>query len=179
MGESSTQYELSKLFNPITDTQKALKESIVSEMKPIREGIKKAITFPQFTSIMAQEDSDDDDDQETMHNWDIAEEYLRQFASTSGADKTFGLHDKNGNIFIGNKNTRIKENNFIVGGREQKGKPGLWKLMVSIEPDDRIYTPGDYDNNAEIMVKCNTMYRNNDENETNQKLTKAGNWGII
>ena len=143
MGESSTQYEISKLFKPITDTQEKLKESIVSEMKPIREGIQKAITFPQFSSFMAQEDSDDDDEQGTMHIGDIAEKYLQQFASTSGADKTFGLFDKNGKFLIGNKENRIQENNFIVGGREYKDTPGLWELMVSTEPDDRIYTSGD------------------------------------
>ena len=74
MDKSSTQYELSKLFKPITDPQKKLKESIVSEIKPNREGIKNALTFPQFSSIMAQEDSDDDDDdQGTIHMGDIAE----------------------------------------------------------------------------------------------------------
>ena len=52
---------------------------------------------------MAQKDSNDDDDQGTMHIEDIAENYLRQFASTSGTDKTVRLHDKNGKFFIGNK----------------------------------------------------------------------------
>ena len=49
----STQYELSKLFKPVTGMQKDLKEGLVSELKPIREGMKnlpKAITFPQFSS---------------------------------------------------------------------------------------------------------------------------------
>ena len=47
----STQYEL---FKPVTDMQKDLKEGLVSELKPIKEGMKnlpKAITFPQFPSI--------------------------------------------------------------------------------------------------------------------------------
>ena len=49
----NTQYELSKLFKPVTDMQKDLKEGLVSELKPIREGMKnlpKSITFPQFPS---------------------------------------------------------------------------------------------------------------------------------
>ena len=75
--------------------------------------------------------------------------------------------------------TRIKENNFIVGGREYKGTPGLWELMVSTEPDDGIYTSGDYDNYAEIMVKSNTLYRNNDENETGPKANKSWKWRHI
>ena len=51
VGDLSTQYELSKLFKPVTDMQKDLKEGLVSELKPIEEGMKnlpKAITFPQF-----------------------------------------------------------------------------------------------------------------------------------
>ena len=53
VGDLSTQYELSKLYKPVTDMQKDLKEILVSELKPIREGMKnlpKAITFPQFPS---------------------------------------------------------------------------------------------------------------------------------
>ena len=62
VGDSSTHYELSKLFKPVTDMQKDLKEGLVSELKPIREGMKnlpKAITVPQFPSITAYNDDDD------------------------------------------------------------------------------------------------------------------------
>ena len=37
VGDLGTQYELSKLFKPVTDMQKDLKEGLVSELKPIRE----------------------------------------------------------------------------------------------------------------------------------------------
>ena len=59
IGDLSTQYELSKLFKPVTDMQKDLKEGLVSEFTPIREGMKnlpKAITFPQFPSITTCDD---------------------------------------------------------------------------------------------------------------------------
>ena len=56
---------------------------------------------------------------------DIAEQYLRKFASTSGTDKTFGLRDKNGKFYIGNRKAQIKENNIIVGDKEYAGTPGL------------------------------------------------------
>ena len=36
----STQYELAKLFKPATDMQRYLKEGLVRELKPIREGMK-------------------------------------------------------------------------------------------------------------------------------------------
>ena len=32
----------------------------------------------------------------------------------SGADQTFGLRDKDGKFYIGNKEANIKENNIIV-----------------------------------------------------------------
>ena len=92
VGDLSTQHELSKLFKPVTDMQKDLKEGLVSELKPISEGIKnlpKAITFPQFPSITAYDDDDDGEEEEVVFIGDIAEEYLRKFATLPGADKTF------------------------------------------------------------------------------------------
>ena len=41
LGDITTQRELSKLFKPITETQKDTKESLVSELKPIKEIKKK------------------------------------------------------------------------------------------------------------------------------------------
>ena len=72
--------------------QKHLKEGLVSELKPIREGIKnlpRVITFPQFPFITAYDD--DGEDEVNVFIDDIAEQYLRKFASASGTDKTFGL----------------------------------------------------------------------------------------
>ena len=91
-GDLSTQYELSKLFNPVTDMQKYLKESLVSELKPIREGMKnlpKATTFPQFPSITAYDDAAEE--AEDVLIGDIAKQYLPKFATVSGEDKTFEL----------------------------------------------------------------------------------------
>ena len=56
LGDVNTQCELSKLFKPVTDMQKYLKEGLVSELKPIREGMKnlpKTIKFPQFPFVTA------------------------------------------------------------------------------------------------------------------------------
>ena len=40
VGDLNTQYELTKIFKPVTDMQKDLKGCLVSELKPIREEIK-------------------------------------------------------------------------------------------------------------------------------------------
>ena len=106
VGDSRTQHELSKLFKPVTDMQKDLKEGLVIELKPIREGRKnlpKAITFPQFPSRTACDDDDDSEEEEDVFIGDIAEEYLRKFVTVSGADKMFGLRDKDGRFYIGTK----------------------------------------------------------------------------
>ena len=95
-----------------------LKEVLVSELKPIREGMKnlpKAVTFPKFPSITAYDD-DGVEEVEVFMGY-IAEQYLRKFASVSGADKSFGLRDEDGKFYIGNKEAEIKENNIIVGDR--------------------------------------------------------------
>ena len=74
----------------------------------------KTITFPQFPSITAYDD-DDGEEEEDVFILDIAEKYLRKFATVSGADMTFGLRDKDGKFYIANKEAKIKENNTIVG----------------------------------------------------------------
>ena len=117
------------------------KEGLVSELKPIREGMKnlpKVITFSQILSITAY----DDEEEEDVFIEDIAEQYLRKFDTVSGADKTFGLRDKDDKFYIGNKEAKIKENNIIVHNKEYVGTPGLWELIVARSPDDKIVTNG-------------------------------------
>ena len=154
--------------------QKGLKEGLVSELKPIREGMKnlpKAITFPQFSSITAYDD--DGDEEEDAVIGDIAEQYLRKFASTSGTDKTFGLRDKDGKFYNGNKEAKIKENNIIVGDKEYVGTHGLWELIVTTTPDDKLFSNGDLDDYASIMHSTNALRRNNDERETKPNASKS------
>ena len=53
LGDISAQTELSKLFKPITETQKNIKESLVSELRPIKESLKKLPAAPQLQAIAA------------------------------------------------------------------------------------------------------------------------------
>ena len=67
--------------------QKDLKEGLVSELKPIREGMKhlpKVVTFSQYPSITAYDDDGEEEGNAVIGN--IAEQYLRKFASKSGTD---------------------------------------------------------------------------------------------
>ena len=102
IGDLSTQYKISKVFKPATDMQKELKEGLVSKIKPIRErmtNLLKAITFSQFPSITAYSDDGEEEEDEIIGH--IAKQYLRMFASVSGANKTFGLRDKDGKFTLG------------------------------------------------------------------------------
>ena len=92
--------------------QKDLKERLVSELKPIREGIEnspKAKKFPQYPSITTHDD--DGEEEGDVFIGYIAEQYLRKFTSKSSTDKTFRLRDKDGKFYIGNKKAKIKEYN--------------------------------------------------------------------
>ena len=143
VGDMSTQYELSKLFKPITDMKKDLKEDLVRKIKPIRDWIKNlpnTITFLQFPSITAYDD--DGEEVEDVFIGDIAEQYFRNFATVSGAEKTFGMRDKDGKCYIGNKDAKIKENNIIIGNKKYIGTPGIWELIVARSPDDKISPMG-------------------------------------
>ena len=71
--------------------------------------------------------------------------------------KTFGLRNKDGKFYIGNKEAKIKKNNVIVCDKEYTGTLGLSKLIVAKSPDDKIFTNGNYDNYAEIMHSTNGL----------------------
>ena len=88
-GEQQLQIDLSKFFKPITETQKATTREITDGFKPIKEGIEnlpQAITFPAFPSIQASEKPLEGED--TQYIGEVAEKYLRKFATKGEADKT-------------------------------------------------------------------------------------------
>ena len=100
----------------------------------------KTVTFPQFPSITTYDD--DGEEEVDVVIVDITKQYLQKFASKSGTDKTFGLRDKDGKFYIGNKEAKIKAYNIIVGDEEYAVTPGLWELIVATTPDDKIFTNG-------------------------------------
>ena len=67
---------------------------------------------------------------------------MRKFASVSGAYTIFGLRDKDDMSYIGNKESKLKKNNIIVGDAEYVGTRGLWELIVATTPDDKMFTNG-------------------------------------
>ena len=127
--------------------------------------------FPPFPSIIANDDDGEEEEDVFIRNIDV--KYLRKFATVSGADKKFGLRDKDGKFYIENNEAKIKENKIIVGDKEYAGTPGLLELIVVRSPYYKIFTNGDYDNHAEIMYSTNALRRNNEERETKPKANRS------
>ena len=183
LGDISEQRELSKLFKPITTAQKDVKESLLGELKPIKEHLKElpaAITFPQLQAIAGPPgDEDEDLDTSGLYIGEIAEQYLRQFASRQEVDKTFGLYDKDGEFYIGNSPITISDNNITVKGKEYTGTPGLWELLIMREPDESIYTDEDKLNYAEILDETSAMKHGNDPKSKKPKSSKGYKYKTI
>ena len=59
----------------------------------------------------------------------MAVKALKKPFTRDGVDLNFGLYDKAGEFYIGDKPTVIKDNNIIVGDEEYLGTPGLWELI--------------------------------------------------
>lgn len=174
--ERSLQTDLGKLFKPITDVQKSTAEDIRSEFKPVKDGISKLneITFPAYPSIKGTKEEGEEENKQFIGP--IAEAHLRKFASKSEADRTYGLYDKHGAFYIGNKMVRIKNDNLIVDGEEYEGTPGLWELIISKKPDDQIYTEQDYENYAALMIESNALKKGNDPDTNRPKACKGYKW---
>ena len=154
-------------------------------VKPIKEGIDnllQAIAFPAFPSIQAA-DKETATDKETVvapyFIGDIAESYLRKFTTRSESDKTYGLYDRGGNFYIGNKPAVIKDINIIVDDKEYEGTPGLWKLILSKNLDENIYTNDDYGNYVRLMLRPNTLHRNNNPNSNYPESSKVRKWNRL
>ena len=180
VGKMETQTELSKLFKPITETQKTTTKKITEGLKPIREGIEnlpQAITFPAYPSIQASEKPLEGED--TQYIGGVAEKYLRKFATKGEADTTYGLYDRHGKFYIGNKPVVIIDNNIVVDDEEYEGTPGLWELIVSKEPDKIKYNKEDLENYAGLIVKTNALYQGNNPNNPRPKSSKGQKWNNI
>ena len=115
VGDMGLQRELSKLYKPITDTQKSTQE----DLKAIKEATAatstalqalpaslastlKPIHFPQYPSIEAFDDAASTES--TIELGELATEYLKQYASNKkSVDTTFGINSKDGDFYIGDK----------------------------------------------------------------------------
>jgi len=170
---------MSKMFKPITETQKDVKESLLEELKPIRENLKE-LPFPQqLQAITAPPQEGEDLDTSGLFIGPVAEQYLRQFASEQEVDKTFGIYNKDGQFYIGNSPIEFDGDNITVKDKEYLGTAGLWELLIMKEPDKNIYTDEDRTSYAEILEKTSAMKHGNNPASNKPKSSKGYKYKTI
>ena len=67
----------------------------------------------------------------------------------------------------------------MVENEEYEGTPGLWELIVSKNPDDKICTHDDYGNYERLMLKTSALHRDNNPDSNYPKSSKGKKWKSI
>ena len=187
VGEAEYQTGLTKLFKPVTETQKAATkeiteaqkaaaEKITKELLPIKAGIEElpgAISFPTYPALEITEEK-----KEKKDIGDVAKEYLI-YAMGKDSDKSFGIYPEKNKLKIGSKYLKFEGDNIIIDGKEYTGTPGLWELIVSKDPQKGKYTEDDYLNYINLLVQTNTIYQGNNPNSTNPKSSTSEKWTTL
>ena len=193
VGEIEYQTGLTKLFKPVTETQKATAKEITDaqkataekftqELLPIKESIGELATkedieilptklFNQIYPSLEFKSS------EIMELGPLAVSSLIEAFTKEGVDKTFGLYAENKKFKIGDKYATIKDNNIIIEGKIYIGTPGLWELITSFDPQN--FTDEDFINYGELLIQTNSIYQSNDPNKTTPKSSKSKKWGNL
>ena len=130
VGESDYQTGLTKLFKPITETQKATakeiteaqkatSEKFTSELLPIKEGIKGVATkediqrlplqiFNQIFPALKYKES------EITNLGVMAVDALIEAFTKDGIDRTYGIYAKDKKFYMGNSPITIKDNDITI-----------------------------------------------------------------
>ena len=174
IGEQQLQTDLSKFYKPITETQKATTREITEGLKPIREGIEK---LPEAIQPLrkATEDEDEEDEEDELSVGEIAEEYLKD----PNRDTTFGIRNKEGLYYIGNKQATIVNNNIMVDDEKFKGTRGLWELLMAKKPDTYYFDDNDYDEYAKLMVKTSALHSDYNPKNSYPRSSRGDKWNLI
>ena len=182
VGESEYQTGLTKLFKPVTETQKATAkeitdaqkaaaEKITQELLPIKagiEGLPGAISFPALE--MTEEEEKD--------VGPLALNYL-SFATGKNSDIIFGIkpdEKDNNKLKIGSKEIKIIGNDIKIEDEIYPGTPGLWELIVRKELPKTEFTEEDYLNYNKILKQTDAIYRGNNPMSKQPKSNKGDKW---
>ena len=165
VGETEYQTGLTKLFKPITETQKATAkeiteaekataEKITSELLPIKESLEKipSVTFPAYPALELTEE-------ETLKYGPIATKYIRRHLERGfNADVSkAGLYGYGESLKIGSEDIKVENNDIIINDERFKGTPGLWKLITRKNiPDKKEFKANDLKDYIYIMYITNT-----------------------
>ena len=186
VGESEYQTGLTKLFKPVTETQKATAKEITdaqkataekftTELLQIKEGIEELPTklFRKIFPSIELKASD------IMNLGPLAVNALLQAFTKKNIDLTFGLYGKNGGFYIGSKPVIIEDNDIKVDNIIFEGTPGFWELVTSINPNPDNFTKEDLDKYQRLVILTNTAFQNNNPNINKPKSSKSPKWKKI
>ena len=182
VGEAEYQTGLTKLFKPVTETQKtttkeiteaqkAAAEKITQELLPIKEGIEKlpgAINFPAYPALEMTEEK-------ITNIGPTASKYLLPTFRQKATQSDIKPGDPKGTFFkIGETPIKIENDDIIIKDERFKGTVGLWKLITSKDiPDKTKYGAEDLRDYITIMHITKATYdKNNKRVGGNDKMNK-------
>ena len=189
IGESQLQTDLSKLYRPITETQKATAREITEGFKPIREGLKtirrEVHDIPGIVSDMeavkkyGQEKQEEEEEEEDEEKFGIQPEY---YLSQDDNDEIFGIRKVKSRYYIGNKRVTFEDDDIIIKetGRKFSGTPGLWGLITSKDPDKDLidWTKDDRNSYDKLMLITNALHKDYNQRK-GPRSNKGGKWTNI
>ena len=188
VGEAEYQTGLTKLFKPVTETQKttakeiteaqkATAEKITSELLPIREGLENLTIIPPIKAgetKTAIETTNED----ITNIGKMTIDYLLPIIGKQKTQSDIKPGDpKISLFFIGKTPVKIEENDIIINNKTYIGTPGLWRLLTSKDiPKISEYKKIDLNRYIKIMSLTNTTRQGfNRENRRvggNEKMNK-------
>ena len=174
-GELELQTDLSKFYRPITETQKATAREIMEGLKPIREGIEK---LPQAMQPIGEASGQEEEEkEEEEEEEDLVGKLAKLYLNRPNPDKKFGIRKEKGHYYIGNKHVIVSQNDIVVDGETFLGKPGLWELITSKNPQN--YNTEDYADYAYLMIKTNALHRDYDPKNPYPRASDSKKWKNI
>ena len=187
VGEVEYQTGLTKLFKPVTDTQKATAKEITEaqkataekftgELLPIKEGIEELPTklFRKIYPSIEFKASD------IINFGPLAVDALLQAFTKNNIDLTYGIYAKDGKFKIGDKFITIEDNDIKVDDITFEGTPGFWELVTSKSiKNPENYKEDDLNKYRRLVILTNTAYRNNDPTQNYPKQSKVNKWKKI
>ena len=186
IGESEYQTGLTKLFKPVTETQKATAKEITeaqkataekftSELLPIKEGIEELPTklFRKIFPSIEFKASD------IMNFGPLAVDTLLQAFTKKNIDLSYGIYAKDGKFKIGTEFITIEDNDIKVNDIIFEGTPGFWELVTSKNPNPENFTEEDLNKYQRLVILTNTAFQDNNPNSNKPKASKSPKWKNI
>ena len=186
VGEIEYQTGLTKLFKPVTETQKATTKEITeaqkataekftSELLPIKEGIEELPTklFRKIFPSIEIKASD------IINFGPLAVDALLQAFTKNNIDLTYGIYAKDGKFKIGSKEANIEDNDIKVDDIIFEGTKGFWELVTSKDPKPENYNNEDLSKYQRLVILTNTAYQNNNPNQNKPKSSVSKKWKNI